>query len=343
MRRAVGPRCTNRRRCGAPELDRPSARPMPTDCSQHPRQGGPFCGHGLRDRRAASPASHRPCPQRPPRARRRRAHDGPRRLLRRREDRAARRRAARPGPAGGLVRVARLRRGAGRRLLRAAGRNAARRGPHARRRPPPRPVRRAVGRRARVRARPRRRRPASRRATSFRRRPAAICCRPARCSSATACQCSGARTTSRASGRATAQFDSDITDGRYPRAALGLADGKLFAVACDGRSRHDAGLTLEELAALMAALGCQVALNLDGGGSTSLVSGGRLRNRPRGGWERPEVGGRPVSTALVFLRALKNRGQFRGGPQMAGRRGIGRVEACSQATAPQRCRWSRSP
>ena len=54
-----------------------------------------------------------------------------------------------------------------------------------------------------------------------------------------------------------AQFDSDITDGRYPRAALGLADGKLFAVACDGRSRHDAGLTLEELAALMAALGCR--------------------------------------------------------------------------------------
>jgi hypothetical protein len=98
-----------------------------------------------------------------------------------------------------------------------------------------------------------------------------------------------------------AQFDSDITDGRYPRAALGLADGKMFAVACDGRSRFDSGLTLEELAALMAALGCSSALNLDGGGSTSLVSGGRLRNRPRGGWERPEVGGRPVSTALLFL------------------------------------------
>ena len=98
-----------------------------------------------------------------------------------------------------------------------------------------------------------------------------------------------------------AQFDSDITDGRYPRAALGLADGRMFAVACDGRGRFDAGLTLEELAALMAALGCSTALNLDGGGSTSLVSGGRLRNRPRGGWERPEVGGRPVSTALLFV------------------------------------------
>jgi hypothetical protein len=97
------------------------------------------------------------------------------------------------------------------------------------------------------------------------------------------------------------QFDSDISDGRHPRAALGLADDRFYALACDGRSRHDAGLTLEELAALMAALGCHTALNLDGGGSTSLVSGGRLRNRPRGGYELPEPGGRPVSTALLFL------------------------------------------
>jgi len=99
------------------------------------------------------------------------------------------------------------------------------------------------------------------------------------------------------------QFDSDITDGRHPRAALGLAGDRLLAVAADGRSRDDAGLRLEELAALLVALGARDALNLDGGGSTSLVAGGRLRNRPRGGWERPEPGGRPVSTALLFLPA----------------------------------------
>jgi hypothetical protein len=96
------------------------------------------------------------------------------------------------------------------------------------------------------------------------------------------------------------QFDSDITDGRHPRAALGLAPGRILAVACDGRSRHDCGLTLEELAALMAGLGCESAINLDGGGSTTLISGGRLRNRPRGDYERPEPGGRPVSTALLL-------------------------------------------
>ena len=96
-----------------------------------------------------------------------------------------------------------------------------------------------------------------------------------------------------------AQFDSDITDGRYPRAALGLADGHLFAVACDGRGRFDAGLTLEELAALMAALGRSTALNLDGGGSTSLVSGGRLRNRPRGRGSGPSSGAARVHRAPV--------------------------------------------
>jgi hypothetical protein len=96
------------------------------------------------------------------------------------------------------------------------------------------------------------------------------------------------------------QFDSDITAGRHPRAALGLAAGRIVAVVCDGRSRADAGLTLSELARLMVALGCDEALNLDGGGSASLVSGGRLQNVPRKGLDEPEPGGRPIATALEF-------------------------------------------
>src|SRR4051794_8310215 len=96
------------------------------------------------------------------------------------------------------------------------------------------------------------------------------------------------------------QFDSDITAGRYPRAALGVARGRLLAVACDGRADGDAGLTMRELSELMAALGADHALNLDGGGSTSLVCGGLLRNvsREEHGIELP--GDRPVSTILTF-------------------------------------------
>ena len=32
------------------------------------------------------------------------------------------------------------------------------------------------------------------------------------------------------------QFDTDITDGRHPRAALGLSESRVLAVAVDGRS-----------------------------------------------------------------------------------------------------------
>jgi hypothetical protein len=103
------------------------------------------------------------------------------------------------------------------------------------------------------------------------------------------------------------QFDPDPTAGRHPRAALGIGGGRVVAVVCDGRSRHDAGLTLLELARLMAALGCEDALNLDGGGSASLISGGRLRNHPRSEFEVPEPGGRAIVTALE-LRPLRQHG-----------------------------------
>jgi hypothetical protein len=96
------------------------------------------------------------------------------------------------------------------------------------------------------------------------------------------------------------QFDSDITVGRHPRAALGRDGHRLIALACDGRADDDAGLTLGELAATMARLGARDALNLDGGGSTSLVCGGRLRNIPREAHETTVPGGRAIATALVF-------------------------------------------
>jgi hypothetical protein len=96
------------------------------------------------------------------------------------------------------------------------------------------------------------------------------------------------------------QFDSDITAGRYPRAALGIDDQRLIAVACDGRTRRDSGMTLSELADTMVRLGAREALNLDGGGSASLVHHGRLRNRPREEHGVDLLRGRPVVTAIVF-------------------------------------------
>ena len=97
------------------------------------------------------------------------------------------------------------------------------------------------------------------------------------------------------------QFDSDITDGSYPRAALAVTPDRILAVACDGRADDEAGLTLCELAAALVDLGATSALNLDGGGSTSLVCAGRLQNVPREAHGIVLHGGRPIPTALAFL------------------------------------------
>ena len=97
------------------------------------------------------------------------------------------------------------------------------------------------------------------------------------------------------------QFDSDITVGRYPRCALGVGDDELLAVCCDGRrSGVDAGLELGELARLMISFGAREAINLDGGGSATLVHRGHLLNRPYSNQDQPAPESRPVVTALLF-------------------------------------------
>jgi hypothetical protein len=97
------------------------------------------------------------------------------------------------------------------------------------------------------------------------------------------------------------QFDSDITVGRHPRAALGVAGDRLLAVACDGRrSRVDGGLSMPELAELMVELGAEGAINLDGGGSTTLVHRRHLLNRPYSTQDQPGPESRTIVSALAF-------------------------------------------
>jgi Phosphodiester glycosidase len=99
------------------------------------------------------------------------------------------------------------------------------------------------------------------------------------------------------------QFDSDITVGRYPRCALGVSETELFAVCCDGRrSGVDGGLELAELARLLISFGAEEAINLDGGGSATLVHRKHLLNRPYSDQDQPAPESRPVVTALLFER-----------------------------------------
>jgi exopolysaccharide biosynthesis protein len=100
------------------------------------------------------------------------------------------------------------------------------------------------------------------------------------------------------------QFDSDITAGRHPRAAIGVGDGHVTVLACDGRrSLVDDGLTMLELATAMRDVGCETAMNLDGGGSTTLVHRGHLLNRPYTEQDQPAPASRPIVSALLFHTA----------------------------------------
>ena len=75
---------------------------------------------------------------------------------------------------------------------------------------------------------------------------------------------------------------------------------RLLAAVCEGRAEDEAGLTLGEFARAMADLGAESAINLDGGGSASLVCDGRLVNRPREEHGIELLGGRAVATVLRF-------------------------------------------
>lgn len=66
-----------------------------------------------------------------------------------------------------------------------------------------------------------------------------------------------------------------------PRTAIGqISEGHYLLVVSDGRTKESTGLSLRQLAELMQALGAQVAYNLDGGGSSTMVFHGRVVNSP---------------------------------------------------------------
>lgn len=85
--------------------------------------------------------------------------------------------------------------------------------------------------------------------------------------------------------------------GRAPRTAAGLTwDGKVLLVTVDGRSKNSVGATIREEARYMAALGAREAMNLDGGGSSTMVVGAKVMNRPSDGSERSVSNGLLVFT-----------------------------------------------
>ncbi|HEX8099580.1 MAG TPA: phosphodiester glycosidase family protein [Actinomycetota bacterium] len=78
---------------------------------------------------------------------------------------------------------------------------------------------------------------------------------------------------------------------RHPRTGVGIrSDGRVLLVVVDGRQKGwSIGYTLVEFAQLFKWLGAVDAINLDGGGSSTMVVEGAIKNRPSDGTERSIV------------------------------------------------------
>ena len=86
---------------------------------------------------------------------------------------------------------------------------------------------------------------------------------------------------------------------RHPRTAIAkLTSGKLLLLTVDGRQPGiSVGMSLDMLANLLLEFGANEAINLDGGGSTTMVVRDKVVNRPS-----DPTGERPVSDAILVLQ-----------------------------------------
>lgn len=85
---------------------------------------------------------------------------------------------------------------------------------------------------------------------------------------------------------------------RHPRSAIGFSrdSTRIYLVTVDGRSSESAGMSLPELADLLVRLGVDQGLNLDGGGSTTMLVGGEIVNTPS-----DPTGERPVGNGILIV------------------------------------------
>jgi exopolysaccharide biosynthesis protein len=103
-------------------------------------------------------------------------------------------------------------------------------------------------------------------------------------------------------------LSASFATDRHPRTAIGFSrdEKRLFLVTVDGRQPgHSVGMSLEELAHLMSTqlqlfttsrTSAHQAINLDGGGQTTMVVREQVVNRPS-----DPTGERPVVNALLVI------------------------------------------
>lgn len=101
--------------------------------------------------------------------------------------------------------------------------------------------------------------------------------------------------------------ENSFNRNRHPRSAVGTAGKKVYLVAVDGRNAENAqGVSLWEFAKIMRWIGAEDALNMDGGGSTTLYAEGEngngIVNHPSDNKKFDREGERHIVNALLFIK-----------------------------------------
>ncbi|MDA3862718.1 MAG: phosphodiester glycosidase family protein [Deltaproteobacteria bacterium] len=112
-------------------------------------------------------------------------------------------------------------------------------------------------------------------------------------------------------GAIAAMDTSSFVTARHPRSAVGIKpNGEVVFLTFDGRTAAGGGVSLPDLAQYMIWLGCDDALNYDGGGSTSMWINsqpfGGIVSYPSDNSTADHYGARAVSTAWAVNSTPKN-------------------------------------
>ncbi len=92
-----------------------------------------------------------------------------------------------------------------------------------------------------------------------------------------------------------------FVENKHPRTAVAkLKDGKFLMITVDGRSEQSAGIGLQNLSEILIELGAADAMNLDGGGSTTMFLDGKIVNQPS-----DQTGERKVGDAILVTPRKK--------------------------------------
>ena len=88
-----------------------------------------------------------------------------------------------------------------------------------------------------------------------------------------------------------------FVNNRHPRTCIGITDDYIKFITIDGRSSKAQGMSLPELQEYLKSLDCLNAINLDGGGSTTMwIEDSGVVNFPS-----DKSGERPVSNAILLI------------------------------------------